>query len=230
MRKIGFLIIFMVFGWQHLVFGQSITVYYDWVTDFPVAEMVKHGQSREKILAINKHARPRKYSYKDGYSVYQTLKMTSDTIRVKAKVVLARQFVEPYFYKDFLKGTIHIIDMKNDSTTATEIGMEGFGEWRILSDTTTILGHLCKKAVLEKNGKSTLSAWYALDIPIMDGPEQYFGLPGLILKLRAQGSWIIRASRIEEGRCDEFLQPTYSKLIDYREYIKRRKLYGRGGY
>jgi len=60
MKKIGIFIIFMTFGWQHWVFAQSITVYYDWMTDFPVAEMVKHGQSREMILAMNKHTRPRK--------------------------------------------------------------------------------------------------------------------------------------------------------------------------
>jgi len=154
--------------------------------------------------------------------------MTSDTVRVKEKTVLMRQFVEPYFYKDFSKGTIHIIDMKNDSMTATQIGMEAFSGWRILQDTMTILDHLCKKAVLEKNGKPGLSAWYALDIPIMDGPEQYFGLPGLILKLYVRGSWMLRASRIEEGRCDELLLPTYSKLIDYQEYMRRRKLYGWG--
>lgn len=54
--------------------------------------------------------------------------------------------------------------------------------WEITDDTTSIKGYLCNKATTSFRGRD-YSAWFALDIPINDGPWKFYGLPGLILKV-----------------------------------------------
>lgn len=54
-------------------------------------------------------------------------------------------------------------------------------EWKIMTDTLTINGFKCQKAILEQDTK-TVVAWFCEDIPFQTGPLGYFGLPGLIVK------------------------------------------------
>lgn len=96
--------------------------------------------------------------------------------------------------------------------------------WQIQSDTKTIGTYVCQKAQLiipvsaeeraeyeaelkEKESKSTnlltleepkdkvITAWYAAEIPISNGPEDYWGLPGLILEVN-DGTTIMLCSKI----------------------------------
>ena len=55
-------------------------------------------------------------------------------------------------------------------------------DWEILSDTLTVAGHLCQKAICRFRGRDFV-AWFTPDIPINNGPWKFGGLPGLILKL-----------------------------------------------
>jgi GLPGLI family protein len=56
--------------------------------------------------------------------------------------------------------------------------------WELSTDTLTVLGHLCKKAVATtpRNNISVV-AWYCEDIPVPIGPDKFGGLPGAILKI-----------------------------------------------
>lgn len=51
--------------------------------------------------------------------------------------------------------------------------------WRIEDEHEEIMGLTCQKAT----SADTITAWFAIDVPIPDGPHTYGGLPGLILKL-----------------------------------------------
>ena len=53
---------------------------------------------------------------------------------------------------------------------------------QLLNETTTIAGHLCRKATCRFRGRNFV-AWYAPDIPHSNGPWKFGGLPGLILKV-----------------------------------------------
>lgn len=56
--------------------------------------------------------------------------------------------------------------------------------WKIKSNTTEkILGYDTQKAVCEFGGRKW-TAWFTREIPIMDGPYKFSGLPGLILKIQ----------------------------------------------
>lgn len=52
--------------------------------------------------------------------------------------------------------------------------------WQLIKGDTIICGYACKKAIMNFRGKHW-TAWYALKLPISDGPWKLHGLPGLIL-------------------------------------------------
>ncbi len=84
-------------------------------------------------------------------------------------------------YKDYKKNEIRVVDFIfiNPFVYKDELKPQ---EWEILSDTATILGYACQKAICSYRGRD-YEAWFTLDIPISEGPWKFYGLPGLITKL-----------------------------------------------
>lgn len=70
--------------------------------------------------------------------------------------------------------------------------------WRILKEERTIAGYQCRKAVTRICDSVYVVAFYAYDIPVSGGPEQFGGLPGMILELavpRLYATWV--ATKVE---------------------------------
>jgi GLPGLI family protein len=65
----------------------------------------------------------------------------------------------------------------------------------------------------------TITAWYTMDIPVNQGPEGYWGLPGLILEVN-DGKTTILCSKIVLNPKDkvEIKAPTKGKLVTQKEY------------
>lgn len=59
-------------------------------------------------------------------------------------------------------------------------------EWTITNETAVINGYKCKKATTKKAFVPT-TAWFTEEIPINDGPFEFWGLPGLIIKVELGG-------------------------------------------
>lgn len=71
-------------------------------------------------------------------------------------------------------------------------------DWVIAEGDSTICSYPCKKALLDLHGRKW-TVWYALDIPISDGPWKLCGLPGLILEAReSEGIFSFTCSGIEK--------------------------------
>ncbi|MFH6999147.1 GLPGLI family protein [Flavobacterium sp. FlaQc-57] len=68
-------------------------------------------------------------------------------------------------------------------------------EWTITDETTIINGYTCKKATSTKS-LAPITAWYAEEIPVNDGPSIYWGLPGLILKVELGEYTVITIDKI----------------------------------
>lgn len=59
-------------------------------------------------------------------------------------------------------------------------------DWKITNDTATILGYPCKRATtFSTRSKKQYSAWFTADLPFSAGPNSFYGLPGLILKIES---------------------------------------------
>jgi GLPGLI family protein len=119
-------------------------------------------------------------------------------------------------------------------------------KWKITPDTMTINGILCTKATTTievpkrsfsfrgaggGNGartrpapemeKQPVIAWFAMDIPSQAGPDNYFGLPGLIMMVDVNnGTTVIKATSIEPIGKVTIKAPTKGKAITREEYRK----------
>ena len=85
----------------------------------------------------------------------------------------------------------------------------------------------------------TVTAWYTPEIPVNQGPDSYYGLPGLILEVN-DGKTVILCSKIvlNPKEKTEIKAPTKGKVVPQNEYDKividkmeefRQMNQGRGG-
>ena len=74
-------------------------------------------------------------------------------------------------------------------------------------------------ARISEPSETMVTAWYTLDIPISQGPKEYWGLPGLILEV-IEGRTVILCSKITLNPKEKIniLAPTKGKKISQAEY------------
>lgn len=67
--------------------------------------------------------------------------------------------------------------------------------------------------------ETTITAWYTPEIPINQGPESYWGLPGMILEVN-DGKTIIMCSKVVMNTKDkvEIKAPKNGKVVTQKEY------------
>ncbi len=116
--------------------------------------------------------------------------------------------------------------------------------WKLTGDTQTLFGHLCQKAIAQKeakhmsmnidNGKMeqkeatdtvTITAWFTTDIPVPAGPEVEGQLPGLILSLDlGDGRTTYKAISIDnKTNISGIKEPTKGKKVTAEEFKQETK-------
>ncbi|MDX5476902.1 MAG: GLPGLI family protein [Cyclobacteriaceae bacterium] len=109
--------------------------------------------------------------------------------------------IEDYFIENNLQEQTYLRYM--DQMGKTYIVRDSLNppKWRVMNEIRDILGHMCMKAVSEDPIKGQkITAWFASDIPVPVGPEELFGLPGLILAYDINdGMLIVEAEKITFG-------------------------------
>ena len=108
--------------------------------------------------------------------------------------------------------------------------------WQVKTEKKDIMGYACQKATADFRGRTWI-AWFAPEVPVMEGPWKLHGLPGLILEAydaeddyhytcieikRLQGEKPIRVPQKKYVKCDrkelDKLLSTYkSSINDYRK-------------
>ncbi len=91
--------------------------------------------------------------------------------------------------------------------------------WKILPDTKKIGELQCRKATTEYNGEK-IEAWFAPEIPVFDGPEEFYGLPGLIIELKKPDLNYAAVSIKHLDEISEVKPPTKGKPVSQQEYDK----------
>lgn len=174
-----------------------------------------------KQMIIDKTGKAKKYELisSNGVSIYK--KLNEDEENIDNGVTMIGTGGEDITYKnnknstyvkqtDFMSRTFLIEDklQKND--------------WKITDDTKKVGEYLCKKAILN-NGNSKIIAWFTNEVPSNEGPRDYYGLPGLILKVKT-GTLIIEATNISILKEKvEIQKPTKGKKVTQEEFEKIRK-------
>lgn len=98
-------------------------------------------------------------------------------------------------------------------------------------ETKVILGYTCKKATGKTARGNDVVAWYCEDIPIAAGPEQFNGLPGLILLVDINKGEIIYVAKVIDKKIDrkKLKAPAKGKKIAPAEFLaKQNELMGNG--
>jgi GLPGLI family protein len=93
--------------------------------------------------------------------------------------------------------------------------------WKILEDTSTVVGHLCQKATCSFSGRE-FTAWFSTEIPISNGPWKFGGLPGLVLRVFDKDKlYVFECVKIEPCKSAYPI-----KVYDHEKYekTKRKKL------
>ncbi|NBA85400.1 GLPGLI family protein [Emticicia sp. CRIBPO] len=101
-------------------------------------------------------------------------------------------------------------------------------KWKVLNELKDIGGYMCMKATTYDDvKKQNVTAWFCADIPVSIGPEQYTGLPGLILEISVDDDAVlITAKRIDLKVKPEIpklsakkLKGKKSKMADFNNFI-----------
>lgn len=92
-------------------------------------------------------------------------------------------------------------------------------QWLESDETEPVLGYLCKKATATVEGKRW-TAWYSEELPFDNGPAEFSGLPGLILRLSDDKGAEYRAIGFKQVQIssDAISLPLKSKVLKERDY------------
>lgn len=94
---------------------------------------------------------------------------------------LPRYRMKTRVYKNYPLGLMTVTDhiLQDHYVYEDSLNLQ---EWDYSTDSTkTILGYTCQMATCRFRGRDW-TAWFAIDIPISDGPWKFMGLPGLIME------------------------------------------------
>ncbi len=105
--------------------------------------------------------------------------------------------------------------------------------WKLEDGTKNILGYNCKKATSKNSRGNEIVAWYTEEIQVPSGPDQFCGLPGMVLGVDVnKGESVLTATAIDKKvDIKDIKEPTKGKKISYEEYAKivREAMANNGG-
>ena len=113
-------------------------------------------------------------------------------------------------------------------------------DWELTGETKNIGNYTCYKAVYEKEEediqidmidgevkeekvtkKRTLVVWYTTDVPISNGPNNYGGLPGLILEVNDGDQTIVCSELVLNPKeAKEIKEPVKGKIVTREKFSK----------
>ena len=192
------------------VFGNDPRVK-EWLAGMP------RGDKSAKILYFNLN-----------YLLYEE-DISVNRIPLDAKVQVMKEkmaYVQPP--KPELKRVFIDID-KNIKTEQVELMTRFFlieneiesQAWKPGINQRKIQGYICKDATMKK-GEETITAWFSPNIPVSLGPENYRGLPGLILAVDINGENVLLATSVDltlppDGKIS---RPKNGKMIKQEAFDK----------
>lgn len=95
-------------------------------------------------------------------------------------------------------------------------------EWQITQESKYIGKYLCFKAIdIKSNSKKKPIVWFTPEIPVSFGPEEFTGLPGLVILIE-MGKRFISATKININPADKVIviKPNKGTKISNAAYFK----------
>ena len=137
---------------------------------------------------------------------------------------LPRRRLKTEVYKDFARCEMTVTDriLSQFYTYSDSINNQ---EWTICGDSAkNVLGHECQMATCRFRGRDW-TAWFALDIPISDGPWKFCGLPGLIMEVYdSQREQYFCINGLSEVEAEPIYYGVMGKDLGVFQKVKRKDL------
>lgn len=100
----------------------------------------------------------------------------------QSKIKVSNETYANIYQKDFSDNQVKFLLHRFNKTYVVEDFFPKF-DWKVKGEQKLILGYMCIKAVIDDYYGKKVEAWFAPKIPINNGPNEFSGLPGLILEL-----------------------------------------------
>jgi GLPGLI family protein len=128
--------------------------------------------------------------------------------------------VYAHVYLDLVHKYIYNV---NDSVPA-KVGRDTLRsqDWQIVDESKKIAGYLCQKAIRKDARGQKIVVWFTAEIPIKQGPNAFYGLPGLILAVNSKDYTLI-AHKVQKR-----LKPVQLKMPIAPEYMTLKALLDAG--
>ena len=151
---------------------------------------------KEKTYSVDKEFMGKEFLVKDSLPKLEW-KMESETKQIGGYTCYKATAVKPASQSDFRNFRPKKDEAKKDEKEKTTNLMDSF----------------------EMPKEVTITAWYAPEVPINQGPENYWGLPGLILEV-SDGKTVILCSKVVLNAKEKVAikAPTKGKVISQKEY------------
>ena len=161
---------------------------------------------KQKTYSVDKEFMGKEFLIKDSLPNY-AWKMESETKLIGGYTCFKATAVRPVSQSDFRNFRSKKEEPKKEDSKAEAIKTEGEVKKTNFMDD------------FELPKEVTITAWYSPEIPINQGPENYWGLPGLILEVN-DGKTIILCSKIVLNSKEkaEIKESTNGKVISQKEY------------
>ena len=161
---------------------------------------------KQKTYSVDKEFMGKEFLIKDSLPNY-AWKMESETKLIGGYNCFKATAVRPVSQSDFRNFRSKKEEPKKEDTKGEAVKTEGEAKKTNFMDD------------FELPKEITITAWYSPEIPINQGPENYWGLPGLILEVN-DGKTIILCSKIVLNSKEkaEIKESTNGKVISQKEY------------
>ena len=161
---------------------------------------------KQKTYSVDKEFMGKEFLIKDSLPNY-AWKMESETKLIGGYNCFKATAVRPVSQSDFRNFRSKKEEPKKEDAKGEAVKTEGEAKKTNFMDD------------FELPKEITITAWYSPEIPINQGPENYWGLPGLILEVN-DGKTIILCSKIVLNSKEkaEIKEPTNGKVISQKEY------------
>ncbi len=161
---------------------------------------------KQKTYSVDKEFMGKEFLIKDSLPNY-AWKMESETKLIGGYTCFKATAVRPVSQSDFRNFRSKKEEPKKEDAKGEAVKTEGEAKKTNFMDD------------FELPKEITITAWYSPEIPINQGPENYWGLPGLILEVN-DGKTIILCSKIVLNSKEkaEIKEPTTGKVISQKEY------------
>jgi len=161
---------------------------------------------KQKTYSVDKEFMGKEFLIKDSLPNY-AWKMESETKLIGGYTCFKATAVRPVSQSDFRNFRSKKEEPKKEDAKVETVKTEGEAKKTNFMDD------------FELPKEVNITAWYTTEIPINQGPENYWGLPGLILEVN-DGKTIILCSKIVLNSKEkvEINEPTNGKVISQKEY------------